>query len=42
MNTVHKTNKLTYKREEISERLSVLMRAKKYIGLQCSGAPLRP
>lgn len=28
MNTVHKTNKLTYKREEISERLSVLIELK--------------
>ena len=32
MNTVHKTNKLTYKREEISERLAVLIELKNTIG----------
>ncbi|MCR1952017.1 hypothetical protein NSA50_13285 [Clostridium sp. DSM 100503] len=32
MNTVHKTNKLTYKREEIGERLAVLIELKNTIG----------
>lgn len=32
MNTVHKINKLTYKRGEISERLAVLIELKNTLG----------